>query len=85
MQMFSDNRPDPMLQFVSQFSGLNPAPGDSCLMSFTDAFKLFFEDELFGKLCERMNERAAQFFADNPEDMCCVNGIIWCPVTHDDM
>lgn len=49
--MFSDRHPDPLLQFVSQFYGLNPPPGDLCLMSFTDAFKLFFDGELVGKLC----------------------------------
>lgn len=48
--IFSDKRHDPLPQFVCQFSGLNPALGDSCLMLFTNTFKLFFDDELVGKL-----------------------------------
>lgn len=83
--VFSDKRPEALPPFVSQFSGLNPALGDLSVMSFTDIFKLFFDDELVGKLCEWVNERAVKYFAAHPEKQGRVNSIIWRPVTQDDM
>lgn len=36
-------------KFLSQFSRLNPALGDLSLVLFSDAFKIFFDDEMVGK------------------------------------
>lgn len=80
--LFTNKPTDPLPQSASQLSGQNPALGDSCLMSFADAFKLFFDGELVEKLCEWVNKRAAQFLTDNHENKGSVNGIIWHPATH---
>ena len=55
------------------FSGLNPALADSSLTSISDAFKLFFDDELVGKICEWVNERATKFLAEHPDRKGCMN------------
>lgn len=43
--------PDRHQHALTQFTGLNPACGDSSHMSYSDAFKPFYVDELLRKIC----------------------------------
>ena len=81
--VFRDERPNPLPDFTSVFSGVNPALEVPSTPS--DAFKLFFDEDVVSKLCQWTNERAEKFFASRPQTDRKVNSLRWRPVTVDDM
>lgn len=83
--IFSDERPEEIPQFISDYDGLNPALGSFPFYSPSDAFKMFFDDTLIRKICNWTNSRADLYFATHPGKRGKVNSLKWHNVTPDDM
>ncbi|KAK3881224.1 hypothetical protein Pcinc_014306 [Petrolisthes cinctipes] len=83
--VFSDERPEDIPEFNTDYYGLNPALGALSFSSPSDAFKAYFDNTLVNKICEWTNTRADMYFANHPEKRGKVNSLKWRNVTQDDM
>ena len=62
----SDTREDPLPEYKSDQCGIQ-AGHDYQFISVSGALKQFSDQDIIGKLCEWVNQRAPAFFAEHPE------------------